>query len=113
MRGIRRIKGVAQREAQALQRDDLFLVLERMGDCPIDIRDKALLLIGFAAAFRRSEVVGLYCDDIEHFRQGIVLHLRRSKTDQDGQGRKIAARAHSLVPCASPHRLACPCQDRE
>jgi len=51
MRGIRRIKGVAQREAQALQRDDLFLVLERMGDCPIDIRDKALLLIGFAAAF--------------------------------------------------------------
>jgi len=84
MRGIRRIKGTAQREAQALQRDDLFLVLERMGDCPIDIRDKALLLIGFAAAFRRSEVVGLYCDDIEHFRQGIVLHLRRSKTDQDG-----------------------------
>jgi len=90
MRGIRRIKGVAQREAQALQRDDLFLVLERMGDRPIDIRDKALLLIGFAAAFRRSELVGLDCDDVEHVRQGIVLHLRRSKTDQDGQGRKIA-----------------------
>lgn len=90
MRGIRRIKGTAQREAQALQRDDLFLVLERMGDRPIDIRDKALLLIGFAAAFRRSELVGLDCDDVEHVRQGIVLHLRRSKTDQDGQGRKIA-----------------------
>jgi len=90
MRGIRRIKGTAQREAQALQRDDLFLVLERMGDRPIDIRDKALLLIGFAAAFRRSELVGLDCDDVEEVRQGIVLHLRRSKTDQDGQGRKIA-----------------------
>jgi len=90
MRGIRRIKGVAQREAQALQRDELFFVLERMGDRPIDIRDKALLLIGFAAAFRRSELVGLDCDDVEHVRQGIVLHLRRSKTDQDGQGRKIA-----------------------
>jgi integrase len=90
MRGIRRINGVAQREAQALLRDDLFLVLERMGDRPIDIRDKALLLIGFAAAFRRSELVGLDCDDVEHVRQGIVLHLRRSKTDQDGQGRKIA-----------------------
>lgn len=90
VRGIRRIKGVAQREAQALQRDELFFVLERMGDRPIDIRDKALLLIGFAAAFRRSELVGLDCDDVEPVRQGIVLHLRRSKTDQTGQGRKIA-----------------------
>lgn len=90
MRGIRRIRGVAQREAQALQRDDLFALLERMGDSPIDIRDKALLLIGFAAAFRRSELVELDCADVDHVRQGIVLHLRHSKTDQDGQGRKIA-----------------------
>ncbi|MFA7441268.1 MAG: site-specific integrase [Sphingomonadaceae bacterium] len=90
MRGIRRTKGMAQREAQALQRDDLFMVLERMGNRPLDIRDKALLLIGFAGAFRRSELVGLNCDDVEHVRQGLVLHLRRSKTDQAGQGRKIA-----------------------
>ncbi len=90
MQGIRRTKSVAQREAQALQRDDLFAVLERMGDRPIDIRDRALLLIGFAGAFRRSELVGFDCDDVEHVRQGIVLHLRRSKTDQTGQGRKIA-----------------------
>lgn len=90
MRGIRRMKGVAQREAQALQRDDLFAMLDRMGDRAIDIRDKALLLIGFAGAFRRSELVGLDYADIEHVRQGVVLHLRRSKTDQMGQGRKIA-----------------------
>lgn len=90
MRGIRRTKGVAQREAQALQRDDLFMVLERMGNRPIDLRDKALLLIGFAGAFRRSELVGLDCADVAHVRQGIVLHLRRSKTDQTAQGRKIA-----------------------
>ncbi|SCW92184.1 Phage integrase family protein [Sphingobium faniae] len=61
-----------------------------MGDRPIDMRDRALLLIGFAGAFRRSELVGFDCDDVEHVRQGIVLHLRRSKTDQTGQGRKIA-----------------------
>jgi len=85
-----RTKGVAQREAHALQRDDLFAVLERTGDRPIDIRDRALLLIGFAGAFRRSELVGFDCDDVEQVRQGIVLHLRRSKTDQTGQGRKIA-----------------------
>lgn len=90
MRGIRRTKSVAQREAQALQRDDLFAVLERIGDRPIDMRDRALLLIGFAGAFRRSELVGFNRDDVEHVRQGIVLHLRRSKTDQTGHGRKIA-----------------------
>ncbi|WP_255211441.1 site-specific integrase [Sphingopyxis granuli] len=90
MRGIRRTKGMAQREAQALQRDDLFAVLERMGDRPIDVRDKALLLIGFAGAFRRSELVGFDCGDVEPVARGIVLHLRRSKTDQTGHGRKIA-----------------------
>jgi len=90
MRGIRRTKGAVQREAQALQRDDLFAVLAKMGDRSIDIRDRALLLVGFAGAFRRSELVGLNVADVQHVRQGIVLHLRRSKTDQTGQGRKIA-----------------------
>ncbi|MBU3077819.1 site-specific integrase [Sphingomonas sp. XMGL2] len=90
MRGIRRTEGMARREARALLRDDLFVVLERIGGRPIDVRDKALLLIGFAGAFRRSELVGLDREDIEHVRLGVVLHLRRSKTDQAGQGRKIA-----------------------
>ncbi|MFN4039051.1 MAG: hypothetical protein ACK4IB_06925, partial [Erythrobacter sp.] len=90
MRGIRRTKGTAQREAQALQRDDLFAVLSKMGDRSIDLRDRALLLIGFAGAFRRSELVGLNVADVQHVRQGMVLHLRRSKTDQTGLGRKIA-----------------------
>ena len=90
MQGIRRTKGMAQREAQALQRDDLFEVLSRMGDRTIDVRDKALLLVGFAGAFRRSELVGFNFADVEHVGRGIVLHLRRSKTDQTGRGRKIA-----------------------
>lgn len=90
MRGIRRLKGMAQREAKALQRDDLFAVLKRMSHRPIDVRDKALLLIGFAGAFRRSELVGLDREDVENVRQGIVIRLRRSKTDQLGSGRKVA-----------------------
>ena len=89
MRGIKRTRGGHQREARPLLRDDLLLVLNAMGDSIKDIRDRALLLIGFAGALRRSELVGLDLGDIEHVRQGIVLHLRRSKTDQDGQGRKI------------------------
>lgn len=89
IRGIRRAFGTAQRQVKPILRDDLFAILERMGDRPIDLRDKALLLVGFAGAFRRSELVGLDVADIEHVRQGVVVTLRRSKTDQEGQGRKI------------------------
>ncbi|NGO49761.1 site-specific integrase [Mesorhizobium camelthorni] len=89
LRGIRRMIGTAQREAKPVLREDLFQILERMGNRPKDVRDKALLLIGFAGAFRRSELVGLDVADIEHVGQGIVVHLRRSKTDQTGAGRKI------------------------
>lgn len=60
-----------------------------MGDSAKDRRDKALLLLGFAGAFRRSEVIGLDVADIEHVRQGIVVTLRRSKTDQIGAGYKL------------------------
>lgn len=89
LRGIRRVVGSAQREAKPILREDLFAVLERMTDRPIDIRDKALLLLGFAGAFRRSELVSLDVADIEPVRQGIVITLHRSKVDQERRGRKI------------------------
>lgn len=89
LRGIRRKIGTAQQEAKPILREDLFAMLERIDDDPKGRRDKALLLIGFAGAFRRSELVSLSADDIEHVRQGIVVTLRRSKTDQTGAGRKI------------------------
>lgn len=89
MRGIRRSLGTAQKEAKPILKEDLFAILERMGDDPKATRDKALLLLGFAGAFRRSELVGLDVADVEHVRQGIVVTLRRSKTDQEGRGRKI------------------------
>lgn len=89
LRGIRRRKGVAQRQATPLLRDDLFQVLATMGDRMKDARDRALLLLGFATALRRAELVALDCADLERVRQGLVVHVRRSKTDQDGEGRKI------------------------
>ncbi len=64
-------------------------MLDAMGEGLKDIRDRALLLVDFAGALRRSELVGLDLRDIEHVRQGMVLTLRRSNTDQDGQGRRI------------------------
>lgn len=54
------------------------------------IRDRALLLIGFAGAFRRSELVSLTVADLEQAQQGLILTLQRSKTDQEGHGRKVA-----------------------
>ena len=89
LRGMKRLRGTAQRQAKPLLKDDLFAVLERMGDRPKDIRDRALLLVGFAGGFRRSELVGLDVVDIEWVRQGMIITLRRSKTDQDGAGRRI------------------------
>jgi integrase len=89
LRGVKRTRGIAQHEAKPLLREDLFRVLDAMGDAVKDVRDRALLLIGFAGGFRRSELVGLDCADIERVRQGMIITLRRSKTDQEGAGRKV------------------------
>ena len=52
-------------------------------------RDKALLLIGFAGAFRRSELAALTTNDIVFEDAGIRLHIRKSKTDQDSEGQEV------------------------
>ncbi len=89
LRGIRREHGTAQTQAKPLLRENLFAVLGAMGNSRRDVRDRALLLLGFAGGFRRSELVSLNCSDIERVRQGMVVALRRSKTDQEGVGRRI------------------------
>jgi integrase len=55
----------------------------------IGARDRALVLLGFAGAFRRSELVGLDVADCAFGKDGLTITLRRSKTDQQGAGRKI------------------------
>jgi integrase len=89
LRGTKRRNGRVHKEARPLLRDDLFAALDALGGGPKDIRDKALLLLGFAGGFKRSELVGINQADIEAVRQGIIVYLRRSKTDQEGEGRKI------------------------
>ncbi len=89
LRGLKRIKGTAQRQATPLIKEDLFVVLEATGSRLRDVRDRALLLLGFAGGFRRSELIGLDCDNVIPVRQGIEVTVRRSKTDQNGAGRKI------------------------
>lgn len=89
LRGICRNRGEAVHNAAPLLRDDIFAVLDEIGSGIRDVRDQALLLIGFAGGFRRSELVGLDVSDIVFVRRGLVINLRRSKTDQAGIGREI------------------------
>ncbi len=97
MRGIKRAHTSLQRQAKPLLVADLITIMASLTDSPKDMRDKALLLIGFAGGFRRSELVALDYADIEWVRQGVIILIRRSKTDQEGAGRKIGipyARGH-------------------
>jgi integrase len=85
MRGIRREHGKPPAQREPLTLDDLRAMLRTCGDDLAGLRDRALLLVGFAAALRRSEIVAL---DVEHVRLNGVLRITiaRSKTDQEGQG---------------------------
>ena len=99
MHGIRREHGAAQRQAKPLLREDLFVVLAAMGDRLKDLRDRALLLIGFAGGLRRSELIAINCNELERAQQGLILTIRRSKTDQDGVGRKIGVPCGRTIHC--------------
>jgi site-specific recombinase XerD len=89
LRGIRHTHGSAQRQVAPAEKEDVLSMVAGLSGIK-GIRDKALLLLGFAGAFRRSELVGLAVADIEHTKQGLIIQLIRSKTDQEGRGRKVA-----------------------
>jgi len=89
LRGIRHTHGSAQRQVAPAIKEDVLLMVAGLGGIK-GVRDRALLLIGFAGAFRRSELVSLTVADIEQAKQGLIVQLRFSKTDQEGRGRKVA-----------------------
>jgi site-specific recombinase XerD len=89
MKGIRRTKGTAPLQKTAALTDDIRAMVEVTDAGLIGARDRALILLGFAGAFRRSELVGLDVEDCGFGKDGLTVTLRRSKTDQQGEGRKI------------------------
>ena len=86
VKGIRREKAVAGKQAAALAVPDLRRICQAMTVDEAGVRDRALLLVGFTGAMRRSEIVSLDVGDIESCDDGVRVHLRRSKTDQEGEG---------------------------
>lgn len=89
MQGIRRTIGTAQTAKSPVLTRDIKAMINALPGNLLGIRDRALLLIGFAGGFRRSEIVSLNVEDITFTREGLIVTLRKSKTDQECTGRKV------------------------
>jgi site-specific recombinase XerD len=89
-KGIRRTKGIAEEGKKPFLTADLKKIVAGLPDDLQGLRDRALLLSGFAGGFRRSELARLRVEDLKPTSEGMVALLRRSKTDQEGQGRPVA-----------------------
>jgi integrase len=101
--GIRRTKGTAQAAKTPVLVDDLRRMISKLPENLLGVRDRGLLLICFAGAFRRSELVGLDVADVDITRDGLVITLRRSKVDQEGGGRKVGV-PYGSNPATCPVR---------
>src|ERR1035437_571222 len=89
MKGIRRTMGTAPAQKAPALTDDIRAMVDATEAGTIGLRDRALILLGFAGAFRRSELVGLDAEDCAFGKDGLTVTLRRSKTDQEGVGRRV------------------------
>ena len=88
--GIKRRKGVNQKGKKPLLINDLKHIIDlinQQNEPDIKkLRNKALLLIGFAGGFRRNELISLNLEDLEFVFEGLKINIKRSKTDQFGEG---------------------------
>lgn len=102
VRGIRRTVGTAPKQKQPATAERMSAMLAHVPDTLAGKRDRALVLLGMAGAFRRSELVALDFEDIEFSDAGADVRVRRSKTDQEGQGCVVAIpHGVSLKPIAA------------
>jgi integrase len=93
-RGLRRILGTApRRQAHPLTVAELAQIVASIAESRIGIRDRAVLLLGYAAALRPSEIAALHLADISVGHHGLLVTIRRSKTDQERQGQMVGVAA--------------------
>ena len=90
LHGIKRVKGSNQKAKKPILINDLKAIINAIDNSnqPDNrkIRDKAIILIGFSGGFRRSELVNITHEDIEFVNEGVKIFIKRSKTDQSGEG---------------------------
>lgn len=101
--GLRRTYGTAPRRlARPLSVAEIRQVLEAIDrTTPIGIRDAAIILLGYASAMRRAEIVALTLRDVETKPAGLLLHVRKSKMDQEGHGQVVGV-AHGSNAITDP-----------
>ena len=88
--GIRRVKGSIQKGKKPLLINNLKKIINVIDEQKIDeikkLRDKSIILIGFGGGFRRTEIISIDHEDLEFVNEGLKITIRRSKTDQFGEG---------------------------
>ena len=88
--GIRRVKGSIQKGKKPLLINHLKILINVINEQKIDdfkkLRDKSIILIGFGGGFRRSELISIDYEDLEFVPEGLKITIRKSKTDQFGEG---------------------------
>ena len=87
--GIKRVKGSYQKAKKPILINELKLivnVIDKEKKEKNKSRDRALILVGFAGGFRRSELVAILYEDIDFVSEGVKIFVKRSKTDQSGEG---------------------------
>lgn len=89
LKGIRRAIGTKQVGKASLLAADIRRIIDHCPDSLLGIRDRALVLTGFAGAFRRSELVAIDFADVSFTKDGMIIDLRKPKTDQESSGRKV------------------------
>ena len=90
LHGIKRVKGSIQKSKKPLLINNLKKIINAIDEAKQlenkKIRDRTLILIGFSGGFRRSELVNIEHDDVEFVNEGVKIFIKRSKTDQSGEG---------------------------
>ena len=88
--GIKRRKGSIQKGKKPILINDLKKLIDVIDQQKKEdikkFRDRSIILIGFSGGFRRNEIVSLDYDDLDFLEEGLKIQIRRSKTDQFGQG---------------------------
>ena len=88
--GIRRSVGTAVTRKAPVTAEIIRAIIAEMPTDLRGLRDRALLLVGFAGALRRSELIALNVEDLEDCPEGFHVRIRRSKTDQEGVGNFVS-----------------------
>ncbi len=99
MRGIRRSIGTAQVQKSPATAERISAIVAHLDRGIKGQRDRAILLLGFAGAFRRSELAAIQLEHLTFTDQGLDVLLPFSKTDQEGHGQTVAIpHGHTLLP---------------